>query len=74
MKTEILEHKGYYYMTIVVNDVAFFIFSVGRDFGWGSISIYCSIVYSVDTAYKQFRIDNKMKEDYYSIKENHKPL
>jgi hypothetical protein len=74
MKTEILEHKGYYYMAIVINGVVFFVFSRIMNFDFGSINIYSSIGYSVDTAYKQFRVDCEMRKEYYSNKDNHKPL
>jgi hypothetical protein len=74
MKTEILKYKDSYYITVIINGVAFFIFSHGEDITWFSLNIYCSVEYSVEKAYKQFQIDTEMKKQYYSNKENHKPL
>jgi hypothetical protein len=74
MKTEILKYKDCYYTSIIINDVAFFIFSKGENITFFTLNIYCSIEYSVEKAYRQFITDNQMRKQYYSIKENHKPL
>lgn len=74
MKAEILKYKDHYYTTVIINDVAFFIFSLGKDITWFTIDIYSSIGYSVDTAYKQFISDVQMRQQFYSKKENHKQL
>lgn len=68
MKTEILKYKDHYYTTVIINDVAFFIFSLGKDITWFNINIYSSIGYSVDSAYTQFRIDVEMRKQFYSKK------
>jgi hypothetical protein len=74
MKADILEYRGCYYTTIIINNDAYFIFSISKFIPLSVIQIYSSVSYSVDTAYKQFKIDLEMKHQYYSIKENHKPL
>ena len=74
MKTEILKYKDCYFTTIIINYVAYFIFSLGEDISFFTLNIYSSFEYSVEKAYKQFQIDIQMRQDYYSIKSNHKPL
>lgn len=74
MKAEILEYKDCYYTTIIINNDAYFIFSISKFIPLSVIQIYSSLEYSVEKAYKQFNIDLEMKHEWYSKKENHKQL
>jgi hypothetical protein len=70
MKTEIVRYKDHYYTTVIINDVAYFIFSSGKDISWFNIKIYSSIQISVERAYQLFKIDLQRDKEYYSKKQN----